>query len=122
VKNHNSAACTIYHNPRCSKSRATLELLQQQGVAPVVIEYLRAPLNIAELKSLLAILKMQPEELVRKSEEVYQAVVADKNLTSAQLMAAMADNPILIERPIVVMGERAVLGRPPDNVLQLFNY
>ena len=110
---------TIYHNPRCSKSRATLELLQEHGVEPKIIEYLKSPPNPAALKSILAKLKLRPEQLIRKTEDLYKDLIAGKNLNDAQLIAAMVDNPILIERPIVVAGTRAALGRPPETVLTL---
>lgn len=112
-------AVTIYHNPRCSKSRATLALIEERGVQPTVIEYLQTPPSAAELKSILDRLGMKPAELLRKGEEAYKAHVAGRNLADAQLIALMVEHPVLIERPIVVRGDRAVLGRPPENVLQL---
>lgn len=96
-----------------------MSLLKERGLEPVVIEYLLTPPSATELKALLKKLNLRPEELVRKSEPIYQTQLAGKNLTNAQLIAAMVDNPILIERPIVVLGDRAVLGRPPENVLLL---
>lgn len=110
---------TIYHNPRCSKSRATLALIEERGVQPTVIEYLKTPPSAAELKSILGRLGMKPAELLRKGEEAYKAHVAGHDLSDAQLIALMVECPVLIERPIVVRGDRAVLGRPPENVLQL---
>ena len=86
---------------------------------PTVIEYLKTPPSVAELKSMLGRLGMKPVELLRKGEEVYKAHVAGRNLSDAQLIALMVEYPVLIERPIVVSGGRAVLGRPPENVLQL---
>jgi len=112
-------AFTIYHNPRCSKSRATLELLREHGIEPRIVEYLKTPPSAAELKSLVAKLGMKPEALVRKSEEVYRQEYAGKVLSDAQWLGALAKHPILIERPIVVSGQRAVLGRPPENVTDL---
>jgi arsenate reductase (glutaredoxin) len=112
---------TIYHNPRCTKSRNTLSLLQERGVEPRVIEYLKDPPTKSELKALLAKLKLQPEQLVRKGEEIYKTKYAGKKLTDAQWIDAMVANPILIERPIVVSGQRAVIGRPPENVLELLS-
>lgn len=114
-----STSYTIYHNPRCSKSRAALDLLQERGIAPKVIEYLKTPPSVAELKSILKYLGLKPIDLVRKGESEYAERVQGKNLTDAQLVAAMVDNPILIERPIVIRGDRAVVGRPPENILQL---
>jgi arsenate reductase (glutaredoxin) len=109
----------IYHNPRCSKSRATLALLQERGIAPNVIEYLQTPPSAAELRAIVRKLGIKPEALVRKGEEVFKAKYAGKTLSDAQWLEAMAENPILIERPIVVAGERAALGRPPENVLSI---
>ncbi len=111
---------TIYHNPKCSKSRATLELLAQRGADPVVIEYLKTPPTEGELAALVAKLGIEPEQLVRKGEDAYKQHYAGKKLTAEQWIAAMATHPILIERPIVVVGNRAVLGRPPENIESLF--
>ena len=110
---------TIYHNPRCGKSRAALSLLDGKGVAPVIIEYLKAPPSKADLKVLVNKLGIKPEALVRKGEEVYKEKFKDRSLSDEQWLAALAENPILIERPIVVRGERAVIGRPPEKVLEL---
>jgi arsenate reductase (glutaredoxin) len=110
---------TIYHNPRCTKSRETLALLEEHGVKPRIVEYLKTPPDAAELKTLLAALGMKPEQLVRKGEEIYKSEYAGKTLTDAQWIAALAKHPILLERPIVVKGSRAVLGRPPENVTKL---
>jgi arsenate reductase len=110
---------TIYHNPKCTKSRATLALLQGRGIEPRVIEYLKTPPTTAELRNIVAKLGISPEQLVRKGEEVYKQKYADKALSDAQWIEAMVHDPILIERPIVVSGERAVIGRPPENVQSL---
>jgi arsenate reductase (glutaredoxin) len=110
---------TIYHNPKCTKSRATLALLQEHEIEPKVIEYLKTPPTTAELKAIVAKLGIAPEQLVRKGEDVYKANYAGKKLTEAQWIEAMVSHPILIERPIVVSGSRAVIGRPPENVGQL---
>ncbi|HEY6643512.1 arsenate reductase (glutaredoxin) [Povalibacter sp.] len=107
---------TIYHNPRCTKSRATLELLREHGVEPTIVEYLKDPPSAAQLEEIVAKLGIEPEALVRKGEEIYRARYAGKSLTASQWIAAMVENPILIERPIVVSGKRAVIGRPPQNV------
>jgi arsenate reductase (glutaredoxin) len=115
------AEYTIYHNPRCSKSRAALALLEERGVRPRVIEYLKAAPSAAELKEVLRRLGIAAEALVRKGEEVYKARYAGKDLTEAQWIQAMVDDPILIERPIVVQGERAVIGRPPEKILDLLD-
>jgi len=113
------AEYTIYHNPRCSKSRATLELLREHGVEPAVVEYLKDPPGAAQLKEIVDKLGIEPEALVRKGEDIYKSNYAGKTLTSAQWIAAMVKDPVLIERPIVVKGKRAVIGRPPENVLAL---
>lgn len=110
---------TIYHNPRCGKSRATLALLTEHGIEPIVIEYLQEPPTAAMLESLLKKLGMPAEQLVRKGEDIYKRKYAGRDLTQAQWIGAMVQDPILIERPIVVKGERAILGRPPENVLEL---
>ena|SRR5688572_23054696 len=110
---------TIYHNPRCSKSRSTLELLQEHGIEPRIVEYLKTPPSAQELKEIVTRLGIRPEQLVRKTEDVYKSQYAGRTLTDAQWIEAMVRDPILIERPVVVSGERAVLGRPPENVKQL---
>ncbi len=110
---------TIYHNPKCTKSRATLALLQERGIEPTVIEYLKTPPTAPELKAIIGKLGITPEQLVRKGENVYKEKFAGQKLTDAQWVEAMVNNPILIERPIVVSGKRAVLGRPPENVGEL---
>lgn len=110
---------TIYHNPKCSKSRATLELLRERGADAVVVEYLKTPPTAAELTALVAKLGISPEQLVRKGEDIYKQHYAGKTLSPEDWIAAMVRHPILIERPIVVVGGRAVLGRPPENVERL---
>ena len=109
----------IYHNPRCSKSRDALKLLQDAGCAVEVIEYLKTPPSAAQLENLLKMLGMKPQELVRKGEAIYKERYAGKALSDAEWIAAMVEHPILIERPIFVKGDRAVLGRPPERVLEL---
>ena len=112
----------VYHNPRCSKSRRVLELLERRGVEPRVIEYLKTPPSAQELDALLEKLGMEPRALLRTSEAAYaEAGLADESLTRAQLLAAMALHPIVIERPIVVNGARAVVGRPPELALELLD-
>jgi len=112
------SAITIYHNPKCSKSRATLDLIADRGDLKIV-EYLKTPPTAKELEALIAKLGIEPEQLVRKGEDVYKEKHAGKTLTRAQWIDAMVRNPILIERPIVVVGDRAVIGRPPENVRAL---
>lgn len=110
-------AIVIYHNPRCTKSRETMKLLEERGIKPKVIEYLKTPPTAAELKELLAKLKIKPRQLLRKGEEPYKTLkLADESLSDAALIKAMVENPILIERPIVVNGKKAALGRPPEAV------
>jgi arsenate reductase len=113
------ARVTIYHNPRCGKSRGALALLEQKGIEPTIVEYLKTPPTRAELKAILGKLGMKPEQIVRKGEEVFKTKYAGKNLTDEQWLDALAKDPILIERPIVVQGDKAVLGRPPVEVLKL---
>jgi arsenate reductase len=111
---------TIYHNPRCSKSRETLALLVEKGVAPRVVEYLKTPPSAAELKSVLKALGLKPRDLMRKSEPCYAELgLKDRDLDDDALIALMVANPILIERPIVVSGRRAAIGRPPEAVLEI---
>ena len=111
---------TIYHNPRCSKSRQTLALLQDRGVTPSVVEYLKTPPDAATLGDILAKLGCPPRQLMRVKEAVYRELgLGDENLSDADLIQAMVDNPILIERPIVLAGDRAALGRPPEAVLAI---
>ena len=109
----------IYHNPKCSKSRATLALLTAHGIKPRIVEYLKTPPGPADIVALLARLGMKPEQLVRKGEESYKARLAGRHLSDAQWIEEMTRHPALIERPIVVRGEHAVIGRPPENVLSL---
>lgn len=112
---------TIYHNPRCSKSRETLALLEQQGVTPKVVLYLETPPSIDELKKLLQELGFHSaRELMRQKEELYKELkLADESLSEEQLLQAMVANPKLIERPIVVKGGKARIGRPPEQVLEI---
>ncbi|KFD20048.1 MULTISPECIES: arsenate reductase (glutaredoxin) [Tatumella] len=113
----------IYHNPRCSKSRETLGLLQQRGIEPEIILYLESPPSPETLKQLLAAAGFsEPRQLMRRNEEIYKTLgLADKTLTEDQLLAAMASHPKLIERPLVVNGDRARLGRPPEQVLEILD-
>lgn len=111
---------TIYHNPRCSKSRQTLQLLEDNGVTPEIVLYLESPPSAAELGELLKKLGIGARDLLRKGEDAYKEnKLGDDSLSDAQLIAAMVKHPKLIERPIVVKGKQAVLGRPPENVLAL---
>ena len=110
---------TIYHNTRCSKSRQTLDLLHQSGQEVEVIEYLKTPPTAAQLNKLLHKLDMKPEQLLRKGEALYKENYKGKTLTDEEWIQVMAAHPVLIERPIVVKEDKAVLGRPPENVLGL---
>jgi len=111
---------TIWHNPRCSKSRQTLQLIRDQQVEPEVVEYLKTPPSTEELEDLLEKLRMEPRELMRKKEAPYEELsLSDPSLMRKDLIRAMVDNPVLIERPVILRGNRAVLGRPPENVLEL---
>jgi len=110
---------TIYHNPRCSKSRKTLALLEENGIEPRVVLYLETPPDAGQIRNLLSKLGLSAAELVRRSEDAYKSCGLSKDSSESQLVAAMAAHPKLIERPIVVRGKRAVLGRPPENVLEL---
>ncbi|MBB5517677.1 arsenate reductase (glutaredoxin) [Amphiplicatus metriothermophilus] len=111
---------TIWHNPRCSKSRATLALLQERGLSPRVVDYLKDPPSAATLKKVLAVMGKGPRDLIRKGEAAYAALgLDDPALSDAALVKAMVENPILIERPVVLNGDRAALGRPPEAVLAI---
>ena len=109
----------IYHNPRCSKSRQTLALLTENGVKPQVIEYLKDLLTTDVLNEWIGLLGIKPIALVRKNEPVWKEQFKGKELSDKELINAMVENPKLIERPIVVKQKKAVLGRPPENVLKL---
>ena len=110
----------ILHNPRCSKSRATLALLQQQSIDPEITLYLESPPSVAELSDILNMLNLQPRELMRKGESEYRDLALDDaSLDQQQLIEAMAKHPRLIERPIVLKGDKAAIGRPPESVLDI---
>lgn len=115
-------AITLYHNPRCSKSRQALALLQEHGIEPDTVLYLEQPPTLAQLRELLVKLGMAPRELLRKGEDDYKALnLADAGLSDEALLKAMVAQPKLIERPIAVRGDRAVVGRPPERVLALLS-
>ena len=111
----------IYHNPRCSKSRATLALLEQRGLEPEIIEYLKTPLQASEIKELIAMLRVAPKDLLRTGEAAFQESGLSPDAPADELVALMASAPIVIERPIVVIGGRARIGRPPERVLELMD-
>ncbi len=111
---------TIYHNPRCSKSRQTLALLQERGVEAEIVEYLKTPPSKARLKSILKMLGLKPRDLMRRKEAAYHELnLDDESLSTDALITAMVEHPILIERPIVICGEQAAIGRPPEAVLDI---
>lgn len=110
---------TIYHNPRCGKSRAALALLQERGLRPRIVEYLKTPLDAAGLQQLVGLLRIRPEQLLRKGEDVFKERYAGTVLSDAEAIQAMVDHPILMERPVIVRGTRAVIGRPPEKALEL---
>lgn len=110
----------IYHNPRCSKSRETLQLLRDRGIEPEIVEYLKTPPSVEELDAILKKLGMEPRALMRKKEAPYdENDLLDPSLDRQTLIQAMVKFPILIERPIVVNGDKAAIGRPPENVLAI---
>jgi arsenate reductase len=111
---------TIYHNTRCSKSRATLQILEEKNIEPVVVEYLKTPPDAKTLDDLLAKLGMDPRDLMRKQEDEYKENhLDDESLSREDLIAAMIKFPRLIERPIVVANNKVVIGRPPEKVLDI---
>jgi len=113
---------TIYHNPRCSKSRQALALLEEQGADIETVEYLRTPPDHATVRSLANRLGVDVRELLRTGETEYAELgLGDPSLDETRLINAIVDNPILLQRPIVLSGDKAVIGRPPENVLALFD-
>jgi len=111
---------TLYHNPRCSKSRGALEVIEARGLSPNVVRYLETPLNAAQIKALLGKLGISARQLLRTGEDEYKMLqLADESLSEAQLIDAIAQHPKLMERPILEVGDKAVIGRPPENVLEL---
>ena len=111
---------TIYHNPRCSKSRQTLNLLQERGIQPTIIEYLETPPSAKKLGEILVMLGLRPRELMRNKEDVYAASSLDNpNLSDDDLIEAMVKHPILIERPIILANDKATIGRPPEQVFEI---
>ena len=111
---------TIYHNPKCSKSRRTLQLIREAGRTPVIVDYVDKPPTPDELRRICGMLGIGPRELLRTSEHAYtECGLADQSVSDDALLIAMHENPILIQRPIVVAGKRACIGRPPEAVLEL---
>jgi arsenate reductase len=111
---------TLYHNPRCSKSRSALQLLEERGLTPHIVRYLETPLDAEQLRELLSQLAISARQLLRSGEDEYKALgLHDTQLSEAQLIAAMVSHPKLIERPILVVGDKAVIGRPPEKILEI---
>ncbi|NVJ61356.1 MAG: arsenate reductase (glutaredoxin) [Gammaproteobacteria bacterium] len=111
---------TIYHNPRCSKSRQTLELLQSKGIEPKVVEYLKTPPSANALKNIIKLLGVSPRDIMRKKEAEYkEAGLDNESLTKDQQIKLMIENPKVIERPIVFSKSKAAVGRPPENILEI---
>lgn len=110
---------TIYHNPRCSKSRQTLELLRDKGIEPTIVEYLKDPPDADTLVSLLSMLNLSARGLMRTKEAAYKDLGLSTITVEEDLVAAMVENPVLIERPIVLANGKAALGRPPEAVLEI---
>ena len=111
----------IFHNPRCSKSRQTLEILIKKNADFEIVEYLKDKLSITDLEEIIAKLEINTIELVRKNESVWKEKFKGRNLNNKEIIQAMIDNPKIIERPIVVNGNKAILGRPPENVLKIID-
>jgi len=110
----------ILHNPRCSKSRATLKLVRSKGIEPEVIEYLKDAPSSSQLRDILAMLGKRPRDIIRRGEKIYKKLgLDDPDLSDDVVIEAMVDHPILIERPIVIKGKKAALGRPPKDVLKI---
>lgn len=111
----------IYHNVRCSKSREACSIIADKGIKAEIVEYLKTPPTQKEIKELLSLLKLKAEDIVRKGEELYKSNYKGKTFTEAQWIKILAENPVLIERPIVVNGRKAVIGRPPEKVLEILS-
>ena len=109
----------IYHNPRCTKSRETLALLEKKKAKPEIVEYLKTPPTVTELKSVLKKLGLNVQEIIRKKEPLFIEKFKTKKFNDEKWIDVLVKNPVLIERPIVVKGNKAVIGRPPENVLKL---
>lgn len=114
------AKVVIWHNPRCSKSRQTLELIKSRGISPQIVKYLETPPTAEEIRTALSLSGLSAKQLVRSDEPLYKSLIADRaELTADELVELMARHPALIERPLVIVGEHAALGRPPEAVLPL---
>ena len=109
----------IYHNPRCSKSRQTLDIILQKGHNPEIIKYLENPPSVSEIEHVLSLLKLEPRQLMRKNETEYKQFFKEESLTNKQLIQLMHNYPKVIERPIVLNNSKAAIGRPPESVLDI---
>ena len=109
----------IYHNPRCSKSRQTLQILKDNGIEPQIIEYLKESPSTEELTEVLSYLELNATDIIRKGESIYKENYKGKDLSNEEWVKVLVDHPKLIERPIVIKNKKAILGRPPENVLKL---
>jgi len=111
---------TLYHNPRCSKSRQTLQLLNERGIEPEIIEYLKTPPSIAQLKKILKLLNIKPRQLMRTQEAPYKTLdLENQDKRDEALIEALHNNPVLMERPVVIANHRAVIARPPEKVFEI---
>ena len=110
---------TIWHNPRCSKSRAALAILEEHGITPTEVKYLETPPSKSDIVRALAALAMQAKDIVRTGEAVYKSLNLSAESNNEEILEALVEHPILIERPIIISGDRAVIGRPPENVSTL---
>lgn len=108
-----------YHNPRCAKSREGLKLLRESGIEPRIVEYLKTPLSTADLKLLLAKLNLKPQDIIRRKEPLFREKFSRLNLNDEEWIEILSENPALMERPIAVKGNKAVLGRPPEALTKL---
>tara|TARA_B100000902_G_C27011551_1_gene765053 strand:+ start:304 stop:645 length:342 start_codon:yes stop_codon:yes gene_type:complete len=111
----------IYHNPRCSKSRQALSILQENGIDTEIIEYLKEPITKDIIKDLIKKLNILPKELIRTNEEIWKTKGRNQGLDGDEIIELMVNHPRLIERPIVVNGKKAIIGRPPEDVLKIIN-
>ena len=109
----------IYHNPRCSKSRAALAILQDKNIPLQIIDYLLTPPTLKELQNILLKLNLGAESLLRKNEEVFKDHYKDKMMSDEDILQTISSHPILLERPLIIYGERAIIGRPPERVLEI---
>ena len=119
IKGRLMTTVTIWHNPRCSKSRAALAILEEDGVTPTEVKYLETPPSKNDIVTVLEALAMEAKDIVRKGESVYKSLNLSAESTNEEILNALVENPILIERPIIISGDRAVIGRPPENVKSL---